>query len=224
MVTSVRTQGQARRQPTAVGSPARRRRNLPLAVGGVLVVLACALLFALAWMQAGQRQPVLAVTQDVAAGQVITAGDLQVIRVSASGPVSLLPAAQEPLVVGRPAAAFLPAGTLLTQGEVGTPPPVRGQVRLGASLKPGQYPPDLSPGQEVDVLATPASAAGTAGSQGSAQAAALPVGTAVVLAISPQPSADEIVVELQVSQNAMPQVAAAAASGQMALATVPQGR
>jgi hypothetical protein len=56
MATSAKVTAQARRHPITFGSPARRRRNLPLAVGGALVVLTCALLFALAWMLAGHRQ------------------------------------------------------------------------------------------------------------------------------------------------------------------------
>ena len=55
------------------------------------------------WVQAGNRKPVLAVVHDVAAGQLLTAADLQVVRVSASGPVSLVPAAGEASVLGSPA-------------------------------------------------------------------------------------------------------------------------
>jgi hypothetical protein len=42
-----------------------------------------------------------------------------------------------------------------------------------------------------------------------------------VLSVTPQASQGGTVVELEVSQDAMPQVAAASASGQIALATVP---
>jgi hypothetical protein len=203
-----------------------RRRSVPLAAGGVVLVVVCALIFAGGWLQAGNRQPVLALAQPVTAGQVITAADLEVVRVSAAGPVSLVPASRQAEVAGSTAAVSMPAGSLLTGSDIGTPPPGKGQVRLGVALKPGQYPPDLAAGQDVDVLATPAS--GTSGSSAGpgSTGAALPVGQAVVLSVSPasaSSSSGETVAELQVPQDAMPQVAAASAAGQIALAAIPAG-
>lgn len=203
-----------------------RRRSVPLAAGGVVLVVVCALVFAEGWLAAGNRQPVLALAQPVTAGQVITSADLETVRVSAAGPVSLVPASRQAEVAGSTAAVSMPAGTLLTGSDIGTPPPVKGQVRLGVALKAGAYPPDLAAGQDVDVLATPASGtSGSSSSSGSASAA-LPVGQAVVLSVSPASAAGgsgETVVELQISQDAMPQVAAANAAGQIALATIPAG-
>jgi hypothetical protein len=198
---------------------------VPLAAGGVVLVVVCALVFAEGWLAAGHRQPVLALSQPVAAGQVITAADLETVRVSAAGPVSLVPASRQAEVVGSTAAASLPAGTLLADSDIGTPPPVKGQVRLGLALKPGAYPPDLAAGQDVDVLATPAAAASGSSSAGAASAA-LPVGEAVVLSVSPAAASSgsgDTVVEIQVPADAMPQVAAANAAGQIALATIPAG-
>jgi hypothetical protein len=200
---------------------------VPLAAGGVVLVVACALVFAEGWLQAGHRQPVLALAQPVAAGQVITAADLETVRVSAAGPVSLVPASRQAEVVGSTAAVSMPAGSLLAGSDIGTPPPVKGQVRLGVALKAGDYPPDLAAGQDVDVLATPSSATTGSSSSGSGSApAALPVGEAVVLSVSPASAAGgsgDTVVEIQVAADAMPQVAAANAAGQIALATVPAG-
>jgi hypothetical protein len=192
----------------------------------VVLVVVCALVFAEGWLQAGHRQPVLALAQPVTAGQVITAADLETVRVSAAGPVSLVPASRQGEVVGSTAAVSMPAGSLLAGSDIGTPPPVKGQVRLGVDLKPGDYPPDLAAGQDVDVLATPSSAT-TGSSSGSGSApAALPVGEAVVLSVSPAAAAGgsgDTVVEIQVPADAMPQVAAASAAGQIALATIPAG-
>ncbi len=212
-------------QPAGQGPRRGRRRSVPLAAGGVVLVVVCALVFAEGWLAAGHRQPVLALAQPVAAGQVITAADLETVRVSAAGPVSLVPASRQAEVVGSTAAASLPAGTLLTGSDIGTPPPLKGQVRLGLALKPGAYPPDLAAGQDVDVLATPAAAASGSSSSGAASAA-LPVGEAVVLSVSPAAASSgsgDTVVEIQVPADAMPQVAAANAAGQIALATIPAG-
>lgn len=201
-----------------------RRRSVPLAAGGVVLVVVCALVFTEGWLQAGNRQPALALARPVAAGQVITPSDLETVRVSAAGPVSLVPASSQAQVAGSTAAVAMPAGTLLTDADLGTPPPARGQVRLGVALKPGQYPPDLAAGENVDVLSTPASGS-SSGSSGSGSAA-LPVGQAVALSVSPASASGgsgETVVELQVSQDAMPQVASAAATGQITLAAIPAG-
>jgi hypothetical protein len=213
-----RPPGQAPRRP--------RRRSVPLAAGGVVLVVVCALVFAEGWLQAGHRQPVLALAQPVTAGQVITAADLETVRVSAAGPVSLVAASTKAEVAGSTAAVSMAAGTLLTEADIGTPPPVKGQVRLGVALKPGQYPPDLAAGQDVDVLATPASGTTSSSSGSGAPGAALPVGVAVVLSVSVPSAASssgDTVVELQVPSDAMPQVAAASAAGQIALATIPAG-
>jgi SAF domain len=202
-----------------------RRRSVPLAAAGVLLVAGCALAFAIAWLRAGDRTPVLALSHSVSAGQVITAADLTVVRVSAEGPVTLVPASQEAAVAGHTAATTLSVGSLITTSDIGTPSMSAGQAMLGVAVKPGQFPPDLAAGDTVDVLATPASSAtgGSSGAGSSAQAA-LPVGRAVVVSVSPQQNTPgAMVVELQVSQDAMPQVAAAATTGQIDLAAVPAG-
>ena len=225
MAVLTRSRRTAGAQPPGQGPRRGRRRSVPLAAGGVVLVVVCALVFAEGWLAAGHRQPVLALAQPVAAGQVITAADLETVRVSAAGPVSLVPASRQAEVVGSTAAASLPAGSLLAGSDIGTPPPVKGQVRLGVALKPGAYPPDLAAGQDVDVLATPAAAASGSSSSGGAPAA-LPVGEAVVLSVSPAAASSgsgDTVVEIQVPADAMPQVAAANAAGQIALATIPAG-
>jgi hypothetical protein len=225
MAVLTRSRRSAGAQPPGQGPRRGRRRSVPLAAGGVVLVVVCALVFAEGWLQAGHRQPVLALAQPVAAGQVITAADLETVRVSAAGPVSLVPASRQAEIVGSTAAASLPAGSLLAASDIGTPPPVKGQVRLGVALKPGAYPPDLAAGQDVDVLATPAAAASGSSSSGAAPAA-LPVGEAVVLSVSPAAAtggSGDTVVEIQVPADAMPQVAAANAAGQIALATIPAG-
>jgi hypothetical protein len=128
--------------------------------------------------------------------------------------------------VGSTAAVSMPAGSLLAGSDIGTPPPARGQVRLGVALKPGQYPPDLAAGQDVDVLATPATSASGSSSGSGGASAALPVGEAVVLSVSPATASSgsgDTVAELQVPADAMPQVAAANAAGQIALAAIPAG-
>jgi len=72
------------------------------------------------------------------------------------------------------------------------------------------------------VLATPAVSSGGSSSQATSSPA-LPAGQAIVLGVDVNASTGATVVELRLSQNAVPQVAAAAATGQIALATIPAG-
>ncbi len=113
---------------------------------------------------------------------------------------------------------YLPAGSLLAAGDVGAPSPGRGQAWLGVALMPGRYPPGLSPGQHVGVLAAPAP-----GGHATARVA----GYGVVLSVTAAPvpgAAAETVVELDVPRDVVPQVAAASAAGRDSLAVIPAGR
>ena len=154
----------------------------------------------------------------VAAGQVITLSDLRVVDVSAAGPVSLVPAWRRAQVAGRTAAAGLPAGSLLAAGDVGAPSPGRGRAWLGVALMPGRYPPGLSPGQHVGVLAAPAPGG---------RAPARVAGYGVVLSVTAAPvpgAAGQMVVELDLPRDVVAQVTAAAAAGRVSLAVIAAGR
>jgi hypothetical protein len=99
-------------QPPGQAPRRGRRRSVPPAAGGVVLVVLCALVFAEGWLAAGNRQPVLVLALPVTAGQVITSADLETVRVSAAGPVSLVPASRQAEVVGSTAAVSMPAGSL----------------------------------------------------------------------------------------------------------------
>ena len=188
--------------------------------GVLLLAVVCALVLAGGRAHAGNREPVLALARPVAAGQVITASDLRVVDVSAAGPVSVVPAWRQAQVAGRTAAANLPAGSLLAAGDVGAPSPGRGRAWLGVALKPGRYPPGLSPGQHVGVLAAPAPGSGS-------RTRARLAGYAVVLWITPARgpgAAAQTVAELDLPRDVVPRVAAAAAAGRVSLAVIPAGR
>jgi len=132
--------------------------------------------------------------------------------------VSLVPAFRRAQVAGRTATANLPAGSLLAAGDVGAPSPGRGQAWLGVALKPGRYPPGLSPGQHVGVLVAPAP-----GSGGHAPARVAGYGVVLSVTAAPVPGG-EAVVELDVPRDVVPQVAAASAAGRVSLAVIPAGR
>ena len=85
---------------------------------------------------------------------------------------------------------------------------------------PGRYPPGLSPGQHVGVLA--ASAPGSGG-RAPARVAGYGVVLSVTAALVPG-GAGEMVVELEVPRDVVPQVASAGAAGRVSLAVIPAGR
>ena len=216
--------GRSRRAGSRPAAPGPRRaggsRVRPVVGVLLLLVAVCALVPAEGRVRAGSREPVLALARPVAAGQVITTSDLRVVDVSAAAPVSLVPAFRQAQVAGRTATASLPAGSLLAAGDVGAPSPGRGQAWLGVALKPGRYPPGLSPGQHVGILAAPAPAPG-------GRAAARVAGYGVVLSVTAAPgpaAAGETVVVLDLPRAVVPRVAAAAAAGRAVLAVIPAGR
>jgi hypothetical protein len=76
MTATTRTNGRqapAGARPAGTrGRPAARRRQVPLVVVGVLLVIGGALTFADASLHLGSREEVLVVSQPLATGQVLT--------------------------------------------------------------------------------------------------------------------------------------------------------
>lgn len=197
-----------------------RRRQVPWIVGGALLVLGCALAFAVASSHVAAGEGVLALSRPVAAGQVLTPGDLTTVRLSAPTGVAVVPAAEESSLVGRPAAVALVAGSLLVPAELGSPPPgAAGFDVVALGLKAGAYPPALGAGDRVEVVpVASASAPATASLTGPAS----PVRATVIgIDQAPSGSATAAVVSLQVDSADAPGVAALAAAGAAALVELP---
>ena len=192
---------------------------MPLVVVGVLLVVGCALGFADASLSLASHQDVLVVAQPVAAGQVLTAGDLRSVRVSTGAGLAVVPAAEEASVVGRPLAVPLVAGALLTQDETGARSPVTaGADVVAVALKAGLFPPDLAPGDRVQVVPVVTSASSTPTVSGS------PVDATVlgVQAAAASSNADTVF-SLQVASSEADGVASLAAAGEASLVQVGAG-
>ena len=203
------------RQPVGPG----RRRQMPLVVVGVLLVVGCALGFADASLSLASHQDVLAVTQPVAVGQVLTTTDLQSVRVSTGAGLAVVPAAEEASVVGRPVAVALVAGALLVPGEIGTASPVAsGADVVAVALKAGLFPPDLAPGDRVQVVPVVTSASSTPTVSGS------PVDATVlgVQAAAASSNADTVF-SLQVASSGADGVASLDAAGEASLVQLGAG-
>ena len=190
---------------------------------GVLLVLGCALAFTDASLHLGSREEVLVVAQPVAAGQVLTAADVRVARVSTGSGLVVVLAGNEATVVGRRAAVALVPGSLLTVAEVGSPPAVgSGFDVVAVGLKPGAYPPELAAGDRVQIVPVTSTSAGGTGTAGVTSGS--PVG-ATVLSIEAASSDSDTptVFSLQVSTGDADEVASLAAAGQASLVQVGAG-
>jgi hypothetical protein len=135
-----------------------RQRRWSLALLAVLLTVGSALAFVVLWMNAGDRRPVLAMAQDVAAGQQIEAADLNVVRISSEAGVTPVPASERDDVIGQVAAVDLLTGTLLVEEAIGENRGLEPGTALIAVPVPVQElpSPDLEAGDRVVVYRTSA--------------------------------------------------------------------
>jgi len=223
-------------------APTRSRRSPTLAVGSVALVIVSIAVFTAVYVKAGNKEAVLAVSRVVPMGQIVTAADLTVVKVSASA-VSTVSAGQASAVIGQRAAESLLPGTLLSAGELERSfSPPRCQAVVGVAVKEGQLPAaGVVAGETVDVILTgltptpdstatdgsaatdgaPTSANGSLGVAG----ATLVPGASVLASVPASASSgtDEIDVSLVVPAAVAPLVAGASAAGQVALVVVRPG-
>jgi hypothetical protein len=195
------------------GLPRRRRPGM-IALAAALVgvgILASAALY----HRADHQVPVVLVTATVPAGSVIAASDVGTTTVVPGPGMQVIPARQLSQVVGLIAATSLQRGTLLAPSELTSKlTPAPGQVLVPVALKPSGLPASgLAPGDQVLVVATPAS--GGSGSGNPALTHPVPAAVEAVGAATDQNGDD--VVDLLVAANLGPAVAQQAATGQVAL-------
>jgi len=144
--------------------PGGRRRSVPHLLVGALLVVACAVGFAVVASSVDHRASVLALARPVTAGQRLTSADVRSVRVSTEPGVATLPASQLHAVLGQTVAVSLPAGALLSGSELGAIDVPAGQAVVAVAVKSGQAPPDLAAGEHVLLVPTvPTGTGGTAG-------------------------------------------------------------
>lgn len=201
---------------------AGRRRSIPHLMLGALLVVACAAAFVVVSLSSGDRLPVLVMARAVSVGQVLTAQDLRQANVTIDPGMSVVDAGQAASIVGRTMATGLPAGALLVPEAVGgAAVPVAGQAIAALSLKPGQFPPEVSPGAHVLVVFVSGQAGGSA-SAGPPAAETSMSWPAVVTNVTAPPNEQATVVSVQLGEAAARQVAAVPA-GQLSLVMVSAG-
>lgn len=201
--------------------PVRRRFRLPEVAIGLVVLLACALGVVLWQLNATRKDPVLAIANPVARGDVIEADDLTVVYMSSDDPIAHLRRADSSRVVGRVALADLEAGALVTPGAISDGPAVQpGEGIVGLSLEPGQVPSSrLRAGDLVNVVAGAPSGGG--GDAQAADTADTPlVEKAEVFAVEELTASGRLFVSLKMREADANRVAAAAERGPVRLVMV----
>ncbi|MCO1575874.1 SAF domain-containing protein [Crossiella sp. SN42] len=194
-----------------------RRHRLPHLVLGILLVVACTAGGVVAATRLGARETVLALARPVQVGHVLTEHDLQQVDVGAEPGHPLLAASDTSTVLGQPVAFTLPAGTWLTRALLGTPRvPPHGTAIAAIALKPGQFPPELTTGATVLVLATAPQGQGATATAPSASWSAVVGGVAV------RESEQTTVVSLHLAE-ADARAVAAVPAGQLAVVAVAGG-
>jgi len=189
------------------------RRRPALVVASIAAVLLGALVSVWLYTSSSVTEPVLATRVTIERGQQITSGDLVTVRISVDPALHPVAAADLAKVVGKRAALDMPAGGVVTSDAMAdslTPP--AGKSVVGLALTSAMMPSgQLRPGDNVRVVYTP-------GASGD-----LPVvdpetiAAQVVSVVTSTTGSAASVVNLQVDSSKAALVAAAAATGKVAL-------
>ena len=197
--------------PAALG-PVKTRRRPVLIIASVAALLLSALGGVWLWTAATSSVEVVVAKAAVPRGAVIAAGDLMVARVSLDPAVASIPASEVSTVVGQRAALDISAGGLLTPDAIAPETvPAKGETVVGLSLVDGMLPAiPLKTGDDVRVVQTP----GAQGQVGDVSSVTI---AAKVVAVTRSQDGQFALVDLLVSADAAPDLAARAATGKVAV-------
>lgn len=213
--------GQAKSDITLGAAPIHStKRRLPEMAAGVLLVAVCAM--AALWWQASstERQPVLALRNDVERGQIIELDDLQVVSIESDQPIEVLADTHAAAIIGRVARTDLGAGSLITLSQFSDSSALGlGEGVVGMALDAGQFPSlSLSPGDVVAVVLTP-SPGDPRAFDDNVEATVL-VERATVVEVAQVGVQGRLFVSVQVGEDDAARVAAAAATNRVRLIQV----
>jgi hypothetical protein len=133
---------------------APRERKPALFALAILLVAAGAGAAGLLVIRAGTRVQAIEIVQQVNQNAQIPVGAMEEVGISAGSGVSYVPWSEAEQVAKYFAATTIPAGTLLTQNMTTSSSNVTAnQDFVGLSLKAGQVPSGLQPGEKVEAIA-----------------------------------------------------------------------
>ncbi|MHB1010060.1 MAG: SAF domain-containing protein [Propionibacteriaceae bacterium] len=197
---------------SAVLGPVRTKRRPVLIMASLAALLLAALGGVWLWTSATSSVDVVVARSTVSRGAVITAGDVTTARVSLESTVASIPADQMSTVVGKRAALDIAAGAPVAPADVASVVvPARGETVVGLSLVNGMLPAiALQAGDRVRVVQTP----GAQGQVGDTPPVTI---SATVVAATRSSDGQSTLVDLLVSADAAPDLAARAATGKVAV-------
>ena len=193
--------------------PPPKLRRKPVVVAAAVIVIALgALLAAYLTTVVGDTRPVVAVRNDIARGQTISQADLVVVQITPDPALKTVPSSELASLVGKHASVDLPAGGLVTTNAVTDALiPAPGQSLVGVALTPAQLPAEpLLPGEKVRIINTPRQQ----DEPPTRQPGSVP---ATVVGTHPIGDQGQVVVDVTVPQDAAGKLAAAIATGRVAL-------
>lgn len=196
----------------AVLPPTKTRRRPMLIAAGIALAVVCGLGSWYFFTTIGNTTTVLTVKSDIPRGQEITAADLGTLQISGDQATNALLATESSEAVGQVAKVDLPAGSLVTDTNIGdTLALADGDSLVGVALTSAQMPSQqLVAGDEVRLVDTPIS-------QGEPPADTPKTFTATVFSIREDAQNSRWIVDLVVSPQVAPDIAARAATGRVAL-------
>ncbi|KPI33059.1 SAF domain protein [Actinobacteria bacterium OV450] len=202
--------------PITTAAPVKKQRRYAAAALSTVLAVAAALGAAAAVSAVGDRTKVLAIANDVPAGQPLTTADIVVAEVSADAALTPMPATDRSMVVGKRPAVDLRKGSLLVAAQL---QPGTGlgddKQQVGVQVKRGQAPAGSLPGDKVLAVTVPGQGEQPTGKDG---AEAPPTSVkAVVVSVSRPDASGAVVVNLAVSSSDGPLLATRASSGRIAL-------
>ncbi|MFF4449953.1 SAF domain-containing protein [Streptomyces sp. NPDC001502] len=211
-----RTAGPRAELPITTTAPVKKQRRYTAAALCTVLAIAAALGAAAAVSAVGERAKVLAIANDVPAGQPLTDADIKVAEVSADAALTPMPAADRASVIGKRPAVDLRKGGLLVAGQL---QPGTGlgdnKQQVGVQVKRGQAPAGtLVPGDKVLAVTVPAQGEQPAGKDAEAPPTSV---KAVVVAVSRPDASGAVVVNLAVAPSDGPLLATRASAGRIAL-------
>ena len=194
-------------------APAPKLRRRPaLVAASVAAICLGGLLAAFAWTSTSNTASVLAMRVAVERGAVIGPEDVMTVQVSTDPALRPVPASEASTAVGQRAATDIAAGTLVTLEQVSDAVlPAAGMSIVGVGLPASQMPGEpLLVGDRVRVVATP-------GQSGEVTAGEQVTIAATVVGVRVNNENGQNVVSVQVPEQDAAELAARAATGNVAL-------
>ncbi|MFR0358985.1 hypothetical protein [Streptomyces sediminimaris] len=207
-----------------------RERKPALAALAVLLILVGALGATMLVLRAGNRVEVIRLTGDVQAGESISDSKITSVMVNDDSGAAFVPWSQREALKKLQAKSTLYKGTVLVGQMFSAKSDVQqGKATVGVSLKEGQYPNTLKPGDSVAVyrVSSSSSSGSSSGSSSSSNSSGdSPLVRHAVVSDVKRSSGDVISstnlpVTLTVDASDAPALAQAASNGEVAVVQIP---